>query len=280
MRAASGLPSRTRAPTHAALWWQLARRSFHRMSTYRTATAAGLFTNTVFGFLRVYVLLAVLDARPGLAGYDAADVVTYTFVTQGLLATVHTAYAEEIAERIRTGDVVSDLYRPVDFQGYWLASDAGRSAFQLLFRGIPPVLFGALAFEVTVPDDIGTWFAFMVSIGLAVLVSFAIRFLAALSGFWLLDTRGVVQMIAIVTMFLAGTFVPLGFLPDGLATLTRWLPFAAISQLPIDILLGEHPGVLGTAAVLGRQVMWVVVLLGLGRCVAGRAFRKVVVQGG
>src|SRR5688500_17611450 len=172
MRAASGLPSRTRAPAHGALWWQLARRSFHRMSTYRAATAAGLFTNTVFGFLRVYVLLAVVDARPGLAGYDAADIVTYTFVTQGLMATVHTAYAEEISERIRTGDVVSDLYRPVDFQGYWLANDAGRSAFQLLFRGIPPVVVGALAFDLTLPADVGTWLAFVLSVGLAALVSF------------------------------------------------------------------------------------------------------------
>lgn len=276
MRAASGLSSRTRASAHASLWWQVARRSYLRMSTYRAATAAGVFTNSVFGFLRAYVFLAVLDARPGLAGYDAAEIVTYTFVTQGLLATVYAFGNTEIAERIRTGDIVSDLYRPVDFQGYWLATDIGRFAFQLVFRGVPPVLIGALAFDLALPSDAGTWVAFLVSTCLAVVVSFGVRFLAALSGFWMLDTRGVEQMTAMVAIFFAGMMVPLGFLPDGLVGVVRWLPFASMSQLPIDLLLGDADAV----AVLARQSMWVLVLLAAGRALTHRAFRKVVVQGG
>lgn len=276
MRAAGGLLSRTRAPAHAALWWQIARRSFLRTSTYRAATAAGVFTNTVFGFLRVYVLLAVIEARPGLAGYDAAGIATYTFVTQGLLATVYSFGADEIAERVRTGEIVSDLYRPVDFQGYWFATDVGRFAFQLVFRGIPPVVLGALVFDLALPADAGTWAAFLASICLALAVSFGVRYLASLSAFWLLDTRGVWQMTAVVSMFLAGIMVPLGFLPRGIADVVLWLPFASISQLSIDLLLG-HADVL---PVLFRQGMWAVALLVLGRTLTRRAFRKVVVQGG
>ena len=276
MRAASGLPSRTRAPAHAALWWQIARRSFLRTSTYRAATAAGVFTNTVFGFLRVYVLLAVIDARPGLAGYDAADIATYTFVTQGLLATVYSFGADEIAERVRTGEIVSDLYRPVDFQGYWFATDVGRFAFQLVFRGIPPVVLGALVFDLALPTDGGTWVAFLTSVCPALAVSFGVRYLASLSAFWLLDTRGVWQMTAVVSMFLAGIMVPLGFLPRGIADVVLWLPFASISQLSIDLLLGHADAL----PVLARQAMWAVALLVLGRTLTRRAFRKVVVQGG
>ena len=276
MRAASGVPARTRASAHAALWWQIARRSFLRISTYRAATAAGVFTNTVFGFLRVYILLAVLDARPGLAGYDEADIATYTFVTQGLLATVYSFAADEIAERVRTGEIVGDLYRPVDFQGYWLASDVGRFAFQLLFRGIPPVVLGSLVFDLALPADVGTWLAFLTSVCVALIVSFGIRYVASLSAFWLLDTRGVWQMTAVVSMFLAGMMVPLGFLPHDIAQVVLWLPFAAISQLSIDVLLG-HADV---APVLARQAMWAVALIVLGRVVTRRAFRKVVVQGG
>ena len=276
MRAASAAPSRTRAPAHAALWWQIARRSFLRTSTYRAATAAGVFTNTVFGFLRVYVLLAVIDARPGLADYDAADIATYTFVTQGLLATVYSFGADEIAERVRSGEIVGDLYRPVDFQGYWLATDVGRFLFQLVFRGIPPVLLGSLVFELALPTAVSTWVGFLASVCLALVVSFGVRYLASLSSFWLLDTRGVWQMTAVVSMFLAGIMVPLGFLPDGIADVVLWLPFAAISQLSIDVLLG-HADVL---PVLARQALWAVALLLVGRSITRRAFRKVVVQGG
>lgn len=250
------------------------------MATYRAATFAGVFTNSVFGFLRAYVLLAVLEVRPGLGGYDARDAITYTFLTQGLLATVFGFNDSEIPTRIRSGDIVSDLYRPVDFQGYWLANDIGRAAFQLIFRGIPPVLIGALAFGIKLPGDLTTWVVFAVSIWLAVLIGFGVRFLSALTGFWLLDTRGVQQIVILTAMFFAGLAVPLGFFPGGLAEVVRWLPFAGMSQLPVDIYLGEHRSIADAAAVLARQATWAIALIGVSRLVATRAFRKTVVQGG
>jgi ABC-2 type transport system permease protein len=280
MRPASALFSRPRAPGAIALYAQLARRSFRRMTTYRGATFAGVFTNTVFGFLRAYVLLAVLEARPGTGGFDAADAITYTFVTQGMLATVYAFGENDIANRIRTGDVVADLYRPVDFQGYWLATDLGRAAFHAIFRGVPPTLVGALAFGIRLPPTAWIFLAFMVSVALAVVVSFGIRFLVSLTGFWLLDTRGVWQIVSITSVFLAGLAIPLSFFPDSVATVARWLPFASIAQLPLEIFLGKHGALLDVAGLLVRQASWAIVLLAAGRVVGARAYRKVVVQGG
>jgi ABC-2 type transport system permease protein len=280
MCAANAVASRTRAPGPASLYAQLARRAFHRASTYRGATFAGVFTNSVFGFLRVYVLLAVLHARPGTGGFDDTDAITFTFLTQGLLA-VSFAFAElDIATRIRSGDIVSDLYRPVDFQGYWLATDVGRIGFTMVFRGIPPVLVGALAFHLRLPDSPLTWCAFAVSVWLGALIAFAIRFTASLAGFWLLDARGVWQITSLVSTFLAGFMVPLTFLPDAAARVAAWLPFAGFAQLPAEVFLGKHDAVADVVSVLGRQTAWVVALLLLGRAVNRRALRKVVVQGG
>ena len=50
---------------------ELAKGEFRRYSTYRMAIAAGVFTNSVFGFIRVGVLFAAIAAAGGtLAGYD------------------------------------------------------------------------------------------------------------------------------------------------------------------------------------------------------------------
>jgi ABC-2 type transport system permease protein len=278
MPAASAVLSRPRAS--AQLWWQLARRSFARSATYRGATFAGLFTNTVFGFLRVYVLLAVLDERPGTGGFDAADAITFTFLTQGLMAVAFSFGEVDIAARIRTGDVVSDLYRPVDFQAYWLATDVGRIAFTMLFRGIPPVAISALFFDLRLPATIGLWLAFVLSAWLGAGIAFAIRFVASLAGFWLLDARGVWQITMLVSLFFAGIAIPLSFLPDVVAHAAAWLPFAGIAQLPAELFLGKHVGAGAVASVLGREAVWFAVIIVLGRVVGARAFRKVVVQGG
>src|SRR6266508_505551 len=42
-----------------AIWFEVARRGFRRHATYRAATAAGVFTNTVFGFIQAFVLIGV-----------------------------------------------------------------------------------------------------------------------------------------------------------------------------------------------------------------------------
>ena len=120
------------------LWFEVARRSFRRWSTYRMATAAGVVTNTVFGYLRAYILLAVVAAAGGTAGgWDATQLVTFAFLTQGLM-NVSLAFGDpELAQLIRTGDVVVDLYRPVDLQMWWLAASLGRAAFSTLARGSP-----------------------------------------------------------------------------------------------------------------------------------------------
>jgi len=48
-----------RAPRGFSVYWELARVGYRRYATYRGATIAGVFTNTVFGFLRAYVLIAL-----------------------------------------------------------------------------------------------------------------------------------------------------------------------------------------------------------------------------
>src|SRR5688572_25956183 len=117
------------------------------MSTYRGATVAGVFTNTIFGFILAYVLLAVFDQDPSIGGFDAIDAVTFTFVVQGLLMPIGVFGTTDMAERIRTGEVAVDLSRPYDFQLWWAAVAYGKAAFYVVARGVPPFVIGALVFD-------------------------------------------------------------------------------------------------------------------------------------
>lgn len=261
------------------LYWKVAVCGFRRYATYRAATLAGVFTNTVFGFMRAYVMVALFAVRPSVGGYDLADALTYTFTAQGLIMVVYLWNWWEIALTVRSGDVATDLSRPIDYQLYWLAQDLGRAAYHALFRGVPPFLVGALVFGVRLPHAPLTWVAFLVSLVLAVAVSFALRFMVNLSAFWLLDYRGVGRMAAAVWTFLSGFAVPIAFFPEPLRTLVRALPFAAFVEVPVTVFLGKVHGLeLGAALLL--QVGWAAVLLLAGRGVLAAARRKVVIQGG
>jgi ABC-2 type transport system permease protein len=263
------------------LLWEVARRSFRRWSTYRMATAAGVVTNTVFGYLRAYILIAVAVAGGGrVGGWDEATLVTFSFLTQGLIVGTGAFGESELAERVRTGDVVVDLYRPVDLQARWLASWVGRSAFTLLARGVPPVLLGAVVFDLVLPPDVATWAAFLASVALASGVGFALRFCTNLTAFWLLDNRGVDQLITLVLAFFGGLLLPIVLFPAWLEDLARALPFAAMVQYPAELFMGRHDAAGGMVGVLAVQALWLAVLVGTGRLLLGAATRKVVIQGG
>jgi ABC-2 type transport system permease protein len=260
---------------------EVARRTFQRQTTYRGATLAGLFTNTVFGFILAYVLIAVYQSRPDINGTDVGDAVTFTFLAQALAMPVGIFGSEqELSQRIRTGDVVIDLYRPIDLHGYWGAVDAGKAAFYLIFRGIVPFVAGWLVFpQMKLPASLPQFGAFLVSVALAVTVASGYRFIVQGSAFWLLDVRGANQLAWVTANFFSGMIVPLFLFPAWLATVARFLPFPSMIQVPNDIFLGRTSG-MGAVGALAGQVAWALVLAGGARLVLARATRRVVIQGG
>ncbi|MCG6496283.1 ABC-2 family transporter protein [Kitasatospora sp. A2-31] len=266
----------------ARLYLAVARAGFRRFAGYRAATLAGTVTNTVFGFILAYTFLALWQARPGLGGYDTTQAVTYIWISQALLATVAVlggGFQDDIKDRFRSGDIAIDLYRPVDFQSWWLATDLGRACFQLLARGILPTAAGALAFDTRLPHDPAVWAVFLLSVLLAVVVSFGLRFLVSLTGFWMQDAEGIRSVMVVVTMFFSGMLLPLGLFPGWLGELAPLLPWAAMIQIPTDVFLERHSGA-GLLGILGLQLLWAALLLAAGRAVQRLATRKVVVQGG
>jgi len=254
---------------------------FRRYATYRQAVIAGIVTNSVFGFLRTAVLLAVVATSSGdVAGYDAPRLITFVWVGQGLIAVVLLWAPTELADRIRAGDVIADLLRPVDLVWQHLAADLGRAGFAMLTRFVGPVVVGTLAFELYAPRRPATYALFACSVVLATIVCFGCRFLVNAAAYWLLDARGPQVAWTLLSGVLGGLYFPLWFLPPAAARLVIvGTPFPSIIQLPLDILV-ERGSIAAQGGALAVQVGWVVVMLGLCRAVQRRGERMLVVQGG
>ena len=273
-----GRPIRDTMTTFGALAWS----GFRRYATYRQATIAGSFTNIVFGFLRCYVLLAVAAGASGgrPAGYDPAQLATYVWVGQGLLVVVALWGWTDLSDRIRSGDVVSEMLRPVHPVISYLAPDLGRAGHAVLTRFIPPFVVGLIFFDLYLPDR---WFTVplsVVSVVLAVVCSFGCRFLVNSVAYWLQDARGPLMLWTLGAGVLAGLYFPLRFLPDWL-TVTLWVatPFPSLLQTPLDVFVERDPPALQVALVV-VQAFWAAILLALCRIVQRRAERKLVAQGG
>ena len=259
----------------------LAKAGFRRYSTYRQAAAAGIFTNSVFGFLRCYVLLAVAAGSGGsVAGYAGPQLVSYVWVGQGLIATVGLWGDVELATRIRTGAVVSDLLRPMHPVATYLATDLGRAGFALLTRFVVPVIVGAVAFDFYAPRKVATYPLAALSIALAVVVCFGCRYVVNATSYWLLDGRGAQIAWTLASSALGGLYFPLRFLPGPLAALL-WVatPFPSLLQTPLDVIAERATGTQAVGLV-ALQAAWAAGMVTLAVFVQRRGEHKLVVQGG
>jgi len=269
-------------PAHVRPYLELARAGFRRQSTYRLAVLAAVVTNVVFGFIRAAILFAAVESAGGtLAGYSRDTISTYVWLSQGLLGAVAigTQGSTELSVRIRNGDIAVDFTRPVDVQGSHLAADLGRAAFTFLPRGLPTVLVGALTVGLALPTSAWPYLLGLVSVTLAVSISFLCGYAVSILGFWLVETRGVRLLYAVTSAFLAGLFVPVGLFPGWLSALALATPFPSMLQVPIDIISGHVGGAEAVKTVV-VQCLWVALTCLFGRALTRAGRHKLEVQGG
>jgi len=273
-------PTTASAPAGRA-YLALAAAGFRRFATYRQAMVAASVTNTVFGFLRFAVMLAVIDTGVRtVAGYDEPQLATFVWAGQGLIGVVLLWSPPDLAERIRTGDVVTDLLRPIDPVWQLLAADLGRAGYAACTRFVIPIVAGALVFDLYTPRRLVTYALFACSALLATVVCFGCRYLVNASAYWLLDARGPNTFWTLASGLLGGLYFPVWFFPDAVAAaLLLATPFPSVIQIPLDVLV-ERGSAAAQVGLLGVQAAWVAGILALCRWVQARGERKLVVQGG
>lgn len=247
---------------------------------YFAASLGGFVSQYAFGLIRVYILLALVDtATTDLGGYTRETAITYTWATQAIVAALGTFTPVALASRIRTGDVYIDLLKPLNLQFLGLAQEYGLSCYQLLSRGIFVFIAGMLTMAINPFVYLPNLAIGLVSLWLAITLSYGLRLIVASSGFWITETRAVLGAYLGVSTFLGGFMIPVHMFPQWLQDISYSLPFVCVFQTPVDIVTGFAP-LAQCGNLLWSQLLWVCGILFLGHVVMQAGFRKIEVQGG
>lgn len=260
------------------LFLEIARRSFRRHLTYRAATIAGLTTNVFFGLLRASVLLALMNGKTA-NGWNSSDAVTYVVLTQAIMMFVSIFGWTDLMNTVYRGEIATDLLRPMSLFGFWFAQDVGRAFAALLLRGVTIILISSLIFQIKVPSSLEQVLAVLVSMALALTISFAFRFIVNLAAFWSPDARGFARFAFVIGMFASGFLMPLRFFPDWVQQILNLTPFPHIMNTIIEIYVGSYSGAKLLEALL-LQTLWAVLLIVLAQIILARASKRLVILGG
>jgi ABC-2 type transport system permease protein len=261
------------------VFWELAKLSFQRQLAYRTAHLAGLITNFFFGLLRAAVLVALYGAYKEIAGYTVVMAITFTGLSQAMIGHLSFFNWTDVMRSIYSGEIASDLLKPMGYFNYWLAQDAGRACAAFLMRSLTIMIGYAIVFDITYPRRIESWIALGISIILSWLVSFSWRFLINLAAFWTPDAVGITRLLFGFSWIFSGFFMPLNYFPDWFVHIANATPFPSMVFTVIQVYLENLSGPELFQALLG-QAMWRVILLTLIQIVFKAGVRQLVVQGG
>lgn len=261
------------------LFWELSKVSFQRHLSYRAATLAGLVTNLFFGLLRAAVLTSFYGSQSEVAGLSLRDAVTYTGLTQAIIAYITIFGWYDLMRSVYTGEVAADLLKPMNYFTFWLAQDVGRAVVSLFLRGLTIMLIYAVIFDITTPVTLGQWIVVIAALALGLMVSFAWRFLVNLAAFWTPNAVGVGRFAFGVTWVMSGFIMPLRFFPDWFVTLCNLSPFPAMVNTIVELYLGVLTGPEILLALL-RQGLWIVILVLLGQLILRAGVKRLVIQGG
>ncbi|MCS3778984.1 ABC transporter permease [Tsukamurella ocularis] len=254
---------------------------FRQQSTYLGAAAAGVFTNAVFGFVKMAILLATLAGAGGVAGgYTPELMVSYIFLSQGMLTAIGAFGGDgSLAERIRTGDIAVDFLRPLNVQFATLATVLGGAVYSLIPRALPLAAIGVATSMMAWASESAAYPLAAVSVVLSIALAQALLYCVQILGFWVVDTRGIQMFYVVAGTFLMGMFVPVGLFPGWLARIAEFTPFGWILMPPCDILSGRIDAAAGLTAV-GIQAGWTVAVLAVGGLLTAAGRRRLEVQGG
>ncbi len=261
------------------LFWKLVKLSFQRQLTYRAATLAGLATNFFFGLLRASVLTALYGARLQVEGLSLDGAITFTALSQASIVFLSMFSWYEVMDSVYSGQVGSDLLKPMNYFVFWLAQDLGRALASLLTRGLTIMVAYAVLIGITFPQTAVQWTALLVALFLSWLVSFAWRFLVNLASFWTPNAQGVGRFAFVSSWFLAGSLMPLRFFPGWFVRLAYLTPFPHTMNAVVEVYLGVLTGPELLATLLG-QLLWAVGLIAAAQLALRAGVRRLVIQGG
>ncbi|MEV5883866.1 ABC-2 family transporter protein [Streptomyces sp. NPDC052020] len=224
---------------------------------------------------------ALYDGTPSRAGLESDQAVTYAVLA--LLISQRAGLdrylrRDTLAQHVQEGTVAYWFLRPLAARRYHLLRGLGDQAYCTCWLLVG--LLAGLGLDVVQPPAsaaAGAFAACSFLLGQFLLYQFTLA--VDLVCFWTMVNHNALLSYQFLQNLLSGALAPLWFFPQWFQTMTSWLPFQGVINIPLSLYVGRIPS--GEAwAHLAVQAAWCVLLLLATRGLWLLADRKIAVQGG
>lgn len=249
---------------------------------YRTQVYAGIFTQFMFGLMRIFVMLSLFSSHKEPLPLNNSQVVTYIWMTQMLLTLIAWRPDPETGILIKEGTMAYELVRPMDISLAWLMRSLARRGFMPLMRGIPLCLI-TLLLPRPYRFEIGLTLHSLYLIPIVLLTTWLLagvmNAMINIICLYLMTTTGLATMFPIIMMFFSGLILPVPLFPERLYSIVVLSPFIGLMDTPARIIIGVLQGDAALSA-LGVQLFWILTITLLNKTLLNFRLKSVTINGG
>ena len=257
----------------------IAQTSFQQAIAYRVTTLFNIALTFIWVFILYYLWMAAFSGRDVIGGFTWDEMRTYVVLAYGINALVGWRVGSQMMGTIRTGEILRDLVRPLNYCGTQVSMAAGFSTVEGIISLIITLAIGLFVLDLQPPDSPLAAALFTVSLLLGFVTKALIVFSVSLLTFWTLNGVGLMWAQQAIIAVLSGTLVPIALMPDWLRVLSEILPMRGIVSTPLMLYLGKTTGI-DAMGLLALQVTWAIGLWFFANWAWQRAFNSVEIQGG
>ncbi len=278
-------PWRRGGAATVSLYGNFIRLAFLKFLAYRLRYYTGVVTYTIYvaGFYYLYNALFASRVQSGsdnlIGGLTLDEMITYVAISWIGRSFYFNNIARELSGQIMEGHIAMQLIKPYNLQTVMMFEVVGESVFRLMMFTLPIMVVVIPIFGINGPPEAALYAWSFLSFCLALVIYTQMNFLLGCMAFFTKNIQGLLRAKMVALDFMTGVIVPFTFFPEFVQKIMAWLPFQAISYIPVTIYLGKRPGSELWIA-LGIQMAWAVGFYLAGRLVWAWSVRHVTVQGG
>lgn len=246
---------------------------------YRGHIFFTLITNMFYIVVIYFLWRSIYQHSDTLSGMTFNQTFAYLALTGSIFVLFTTYVAWRMSFEIVQGQIIMDLSKPLDYQLLILARSVGPLLIQFALNTAPSLIMIILVFGGEIVPGINLLF-FPISLLCGYLISFLFDYMVGLTAFYTESIWGINITKDVIILFLSGALIPIRFFPEGIRQVLYYLPFQAIYNAPVSMLVDPTLGLGDYLSVLGVQLIWLAVILTISRLFYGQAIKAVTVNGG
>ncbi len=230
----------------------------------------------------IYFLWKAIYASAGtdvVNGMTFTDTLIYLVLATALFNFMEMYTVWEIGRNIQSGKIVLDLIKPMEYRRYLFWSFTGSFVMQFFLTFLPTFIVvavltnGAIRFGTNIP-------LFILSVAMGIIINYSVDFIVGTICLYTESIWGINIMKQVIVLLLSGAVIPVAFFPESFKKVVYCLPFRAIYDAPLSILLSG--GTAGTDIIktLLTQLVWCVVMTAASILFWKVSLRQITVNGG